>query len=423
QPLLDAVVDYMPSPLDVPAIKGVLPDSDQEDTRPSSDDAPFAALAFKIMNDPFVGSLTFTRVYSGHLTKGSVLNSVKEKKEKIGRMLLMHSNNREDIDEAFAGDIVAIAGLKETTTGDTLCDPANPIILERMEFPEPVIELSVEPKTKADQEKMGVALNRLAAEDPSFRVSTDHESGQTIIKGMGELHLDILVDRMKREFKVEANVGAPQVAYRETFTKPVDVEGKFVKQSGGRGQYGHVKIKFEPIDRDADFEFEEQIHGGVVPKEYFGAVQKGIDEQLKSGVLAGYPVLGVKAILYDGSYHEVDSNENAFRMAGGLAVKNAAKEGGAVLLEPIMKVEAVTPEEYMGDVMGDLSRRRGTVQGMEDTLSGKVIRAEVPLSEMFGYATDLRSMSQGRASYSMEFLKYSEAPRNIADDVISGKKS
>tara|TARA_B100000378_G_scaffold47695_1_gene35613 strand:+ start:1188 stop:3287 length:2100 start_codon:yes stop_codon:yes gene_type:complete len=424
QAMLDAVIEFLPAPDEVKAIQGVLDDEETVESRKSSDDEPFASLAFKIATDPFVGSLTFIRVYSGVLNSGdSVYNSVKQKKERVGRLLQMHANSREEIKEVRAGDIAACVGLKDVTTGDTLCDLNKVIVLERMEFPDPVISVAVEPKSKADQEKMGIALGRLAQEDPSFRVKTDEESGQTIISGMGELHLDILVDRMKREFKVEANIGAPQVAYRETFTKPVDVEGKFVKQSGGRGQYGHVKIKFEPIDRDADFEFEEQIHGGVVPKEYFGAVQKGIDEQLKSGVLAGYPVLGVKAILYDGSYHEVDSNENAFRMAGGLAVKNAAKEGGAVLLEPIMKVEAVTPEEYMGDVMGDLSRRRGTVQGMEDTLSGKVIRAEVPLSEMFGYATDLRSMSQGRASYSMEFLKYSEAPRNIADDVISGKKS
>jgi len=351
------------------------------------------------------------------------MNSVREKKERVGRLLQMHANSREEIKEVRAGDIAACVGLKDITTGDTLCDLNSVIVLERMEFPDPVISVAVEPKSKADQEKMGLALGRLAQEDPSFRVKTDEESGQTIISGMGELHLDIIVDRMKREFKVECNVGAPQVAYRETFTKPSDVEGKFVKQSGGRGQYGHVKVRFEPIDRDEEFQFAEEIHGGTVPKEYFGAVQKGIDEQLKAGVLAGYPILGVKATLYDGSYHEVDSNENAFRMAGALAVKNAAQVGGAVLLEPIMKVEAVTPEDYMGDVMGDLNRRRGMVQGMEDTMAGKVIRAEVPLSEMFGYATDLRSMSQGRASYSMEFLKYAEAPKNIAEEVISGKKS
>jgi len=424
QALLDAVIEYLPAPDEVKAIQGVLEDGETVESRESSDKAPFSALAFKIATDPFVGSLTFIRVYSGVLNSGdSVLNSVRQKKERVGRLLQMHANSREEIKEVLAGDIAACVGLKDITTGDTLCDLNNIIVLERMEFPEPVISVAVEPKSKADQEKMGLALGRLAQEDPSFRVKTDEETGQTIISGMGELHLDILVDRMKREFKVEANIGAPQVAYRETFTRAADVEGKFVKQSGGRGQYGHVKVKFEPIDRDEEFQFEEQIHGGTVPKEYFGAVQKGIDEQLQSGVLAGYPILGVKATLYDGSYHEVDSNENAFRMAGALAVKNAAKEAGAVLLEPMMKVEAVTPEDYMGDVMGDLNRRRGIVQGMEDTMAGKIIRAEVPLSEMFGYATDLRSMSQGRASYSMEFLKYAEAPKNIADEVISGKKS
>ena len=424
QALLDAVIEFLPAPDEVKAIQGVLPDGETVEARKSSDDEPFSALAFKIATDPFVGSLTFIRVYSGVLNSGdSVMNSVREKKERVGRLLQMHANSREEIKEVLAGDIAACVGMKDVTTGDTLCDMKSPIVLERMEFPDPVISVAVEPKSKADQEKMGLALGRLAQEDPSFRVKTDEETGQTIISGMGELHLDILVDRMKREFKVEANIGAPQVAYRETFTRAADVDGKFVKQSGGRGQYGHVKVKFEPIDRDEEFQFEEQIHGGSVPKEYFGAVQKGIDEQLQAGVLAGYPILGVKATLYDGSYHEVDSNENAFRMAGALAVKNAAKEAGAVLLEPIMKVEAVTPEDYMGDVMGDLNRRRGIVQGMEDTMAGKIIRAEVPLSEMFGYATDLRSMSQGRASYSMEFLKYAEAPKNIADEVISGKKS
>ena len=424
QALLDAVIEFLPAPDEVKAIQGVLEDGETVESRESSDDAPFSALAFKIATDPFVGSLTFIRVYSGVLNSGdSVMNSVREKKERVGRLLQMHANSREEIKEVRAGDIAACVGLKDITTGDTLCDLNSVIVLERMEFPDPVISVAVEPKSKADQEKMGLALGRLAQEDPSFRVKTDEESGQTIISGMGELHLDIIVARMKREFKVECNVGAPQVAYRETFTKPSDVEGKFVKQSGGRGQYGHVKVKFEPIDRDEEFQFAEEIHGGTVPKEYFGAVQKGIDEQLKAGVLAGYPILGVKATLYDGSYHEVDSNENAFRMAGALAVKNAAKEAGAVLLEPMMKVEAVTPEDYMGDVMGDLNRRRGMVQGMEDTMAGKVIRAEVPLSEMFGYATDLRSMSQGRASYSMEFLKYAEAPKNIAEEVISGKKS
>ena len=424
QALLDAVIEFLPAPDEVKAIQGVLADGETVESRKSADDEPFSALAFKIATDPFVGSLTFIRVYSGILNSGdSVLNSVREKKERVGRLLQMHANSREEIKQVLAGDIAACVGLKDITTGDTLCDLNKPIVLERMEFPDPVISVAVEPKSKADQEKMGLALGRLAQEDPSFRVKTDEETGQTIISGMGELHLDILVDRMKREFKVEANIGAPQVAYRETFTRAADVEGKFVKQSGGRGQYGHVKVKFEPIDRDEEFQFEEQIHGGSVPKEYFGAVQKGIDEQLQSGVLAGYPILGVKAVLYDGSYHEVDSNENAFRMVGALAVKNAAKEAGAVLLEPMMKVEAVTPEDYMGDVMGDLNRRRGIVQGMEDTMAGKIIRAEVPLSEMFGYATDLRSMSQGRASYSMEFLKYAEAPKNIADEVISGKKS
>ena len=424
QALLDAVIEFLPAPDEVKAIQGVLEDGETVESRESSDKAPFSALAFKIATDPFVGSLTFIRVYSGVLNSGdSVMNSVRQKKERVGRLLQMHANSREEIKEVLAGDIAACVGLKDITTGDTLCDLNNIIVLERMEFPDPVISVAVEPKSKADQEKMGLALGRLAQEDPSFRVKTDEETGQTIISGMGELHLDILVDRMKREFKVEANIGAPQVAYRETFTRAADVEGKFVKQSGGRGQYGHVKVKFEPIDRDEEFQFEEQIHGGTVPKEYFGAVQKGIDEQLQSGVLAGYPILGVKAVLYDGSYHEVDSNENAFRMAGALAVKNAAKEAGAVLLEPMMKVEAVTPEDYMGDVMGDLNRRRGIVQGVEDTMAGKIIRAEVPLSEMFGYATDLRSMSQGRASYSMEFLKYAEAPKNIADEVISGKKS
>ncbi|MEQ3723212.1 elongation factor G [Alcanivorax sp.] len=424
QALLDAVIEFLPAPDEVKAIQGVLPDGETVEARKSSDDEPFSALAFKIATDPFVGSLTFIRVYSGVLNSGdSVINSVREKKERVGRLLQMHANSREEIKEVLAGDIAACVGMKDVTTGDTLCDMKHPIVLERMEFPDPVISVAVEPKSKADQEKMGLALGRLAQEDPSFRVKTDEETGQTIISGMGELHLDILVDRMRREFKVEANIGAPQVAYRETFTRAADVDGKFVKQSGGRGQYGHVKVKFEPIDRDEEFQFEEQIHGGSVPKEYFGAVQKGIDEQLQSGVLAGYPILGVKATLYDGSYHEVDSNENAFRMAGALAVKNAAKEAGAVLLEPMMKVEAVTPEDYMGDVMGDLNRRRGIVQGMEDTMAGKIIRAEVPLSEMFGYATDLRSMSQGRASYSMEFLKYAEAPKNIADEVISGKKS
>ncbi|QSB44284.1 elongation factor G [Tsuneonella flava] len=417
QPLLDAIVDYMPSPLDVPAIKGVLPDSDQEDTRPSSDDAPFAALAFKIMNDPFVGSLTFTRIYSGKLAKGSVLNSVKDKKEKIGRMLLMHSNNREDIEEAFAGDIVALAGLKETTTGDTLCAERSPIILERMEFPEPVIELSVEPKTKADQEKMGVALNRLAAEDPSFRVSTDHESGQTIIKGMGELHLDILVDRMKREFKVEANVGAPQVAYREYLAKPVDVDYTHKKQSGGSGQFGRVKIKVEPGERGQGFIFQDEIKGGNIPKEYIPAIEKGIREQAESGYLVGFPIIDFTVTLYDGAYHDVDSSAIAFEIAGRGAMREVAQKAGIKLLEPIMKVEVVTPEEYLGDVIGDINSRRGQIQGTDTRGNAQAVEAMVPLANMFGYVNELRSFTQGRAQYSMQFSHYDEVPANVAQEV------
>ncbi|MBX7482655.1 elongation factor G [Qipengyuania qiaonensis] len=417
QPLLDAVVDYMPSPLDVPAIKGVKPESLEEDTRPSSDDAPFAALAFKIMNDPFVGSLTFTRIYSGQLAKGSVLNSVKEKKEKIGRMLLMHSNNREDIDEAFAGDIVAIAGLKETTTGDTLCASSAPIILERMEFPEPVIELSVEPKTKADQEKMGVALNRLAAEDPSFRVTTDHESGQTIIKGMGELHLDILVDRMKREFKVEANVGAPQVAYREYLGKPVDVDYTHKKQSGGSGQFGRVKVKVEPGERGQGFLFQDEIKGGNIPKEYIPAIEKGFREQAESGHLVGFPIIDFTVTLYDGAYHDVDSSAIAFEIAGRGAMREVADRSGIKLLEPIMKVEVVTPEDYLGDVIGDLNSRRGQIQGTDSRGNAQVVEANVPLANMFGYVNELRSFTQGRAQYSMQFSHYDEVPANVAQEV------
>ncbi|WP_100259032.1 elongation factor G [Qipengyuania seohaensis] len=417
QPLLDAVVDYMPSPLDVPAIKGVLPDSDEEATRPSSDDAPFSALAFKIMNDPFVGSLTFTRIYSGQLSKGSVLNSVKDKKEKIGRMLLMHSNNREDIDEAFAGDIVAIAGLKETTTGDTLCDASKPIILERMEFPEPVIELSVEPKTKADQEKMGVALNRLAAEDPSFRVTTDHESGQTIIKGMGELHLDILVDRMKREFKVEANVGAPQVAYREYLGKPVDVDYTHKKQSGGSGQFGRVKVKVTPGERGQGFVFEDSIKGGNIPKEYIPAIEKGFREQAESGHLVGFPIIDFTVELYDGAYHDVDSSAIAFEIAGRGAMREVADRSGIKLLEPIMKVEVVTPEDYLGDVIGDLNSRRGQIQGTDSRGNAQAVEANVPLANMFGYVNELRSFTQGRAQYSMQFSHYDEVPANVAQEV------
>ena len=417
QPLLDAVIDYMPSPLDVAAIKGVLPDSETEETRPSSDDEPFSALAFKIMNDPFVGSLTFTRIYSGQLRKGSVLNSVKDKKEKIGRMLLMHSNNREDIEEAFAGDIVAIAGLKETTTGDTLCDPSKPIILERMEFPDPVIELSVEPKTKADQEKMGVALNRLAAEDPSFRVSTDHESGQTIIKGMGELHLDILVDRMKREFKVEANVGAPQVAYRESLAREVEVTYTHKKQSGGSGQFGEAKVVVTPGERGQGIIFEDEIKGGNIPREYIPSVEKGMREQAESGYLVGFPIIDFTIRLIDGKYHDVDSSTVAFEITGRGAMREAAERGGIKLLEPIMKVEVVTPEDYLGDVIGDLNSRRGQIQGTDSRGNAQAVEAFVPLANMFGYVNELRSFTQGRAQYTMQFSHYDEVPANVAQEV------
>jgi len=417
QPLLDAVVDYLPSPVDVPAIKGVKPDSDEEDSRPSDDSAPLSALAFKIMNDPFVGSLTFTRIYSGKLSKGSVLNSVKDKREKVGRMLLMHSNNREDIDEAFAGDIVALAGLKETTTGDTLCDPAKPIILERMEFPEPVIELSVEPKTKADQERMGLALNRLAAEDPSFRVSTDHESGQTIIKGMGELHLEILVDRMKREFKVEANVGAPQVAYRESLARAVDVDYTHKKQSGGSGQFGRVKIRVVPGERGAGINFHDEIKGGNIPREYIPSVEKGMRETAATGSLVGFPIIDFDIHLTDGAYHDVDSSALAFEIAGRGAMREAAEKAGIKLLEPIMKVEVVTPEEYMGDVIGDLNSRRGQIQGTDSRGNAQVVEANVPLANMFGYVNELRSFTQGRAQYTMQFSHYDEVPANVAQEV------
>ena len=418
QALLDTVVNLMPSPLDVPPIKGIKED-DSEGVRPSSDDEPFAALAFKIATDPFVGTLTFFRVYSGVLRSGdTVYNPVKGKKERVGRILQMHSNTREEIKEVRAGDIAAAVGLKDMTTGDTLCDLKDVITLERMEFPDPVISVAVEPKTKADQEKMGVALGKLAQEDPSFRVHTDEESGQTIISGMGELHLDIIVDRMKREFKVEANVGRPQVAYRETIRKAVEAEGKFVRQSGGRGQYGHVKIKLEPMEQGGGYEFENNIVGGVVPREYINSVDKGIQEQVANGVIAGYPMVDVKATLFDGSYHEVDSSEMAFKVAGSMAFKNAAVIANPVLLEPLMKVEVVTPEDYLGDVMGDLNRRRGIVQGMEDGPAGKVINAHVPLSEMFGYATDLRSQTQGRATYTMEFDHYAEAPASVAEEII-----
>ncbi len=421
QAVLDAVIEYMPSPKEVKAIQGTIDDEgEQFEIREADDDAPFAALAFKIATDPFVGTLTFFRVYSGVINSGdSVYNSVKQKKERIGRIVQMHANSREEIKEVRAGDIAAGVGFKDVTTGDTLCDLEHKIVLERMEFPEPVISVAVEPKTKADQEKMGIALGKLAQEDPSFRVRTDEESGQTIISGMGELHLDILVDRMKREFKVEANIGAPQVAYRESIRNTVEVEGKFVRQSGGRGQYGHVWVKLEPQEAGTGFVFENAIVGGVVPKEYIGAVAKGIEEQLENGILAGYPVLDVKATLYDGSYHDVDSSEMAFKIAGSMAVKNAAKSANPALLEPMMKVEVVTPEEYMGDVMGDLNRRRGLVKGMGENSSGKVIDAEVPLSEMFGYATDVRSLSQGRASFTMEFSHYAEAPMNIAEAIMS----
>jgi elongation factor G len=421
QAMLDAVVEYMPSPVDVPPIKGE-DDRGNEVVRSSSDEQPFSALAFKIATDPFVGTLTFFRVYSGVLNSGdTVYNPVKSRKERVGRILQMHSNSREEIKEVRAGDIAAAVGLKDVTTGDTLSDLNNIVTLERMEFPEPVISVAVEPKTKADQEKMGIALGKLAQEDPSFRVHTDEETGQTIISGMGELHLDIIVDRMKREFGVEANVGKPQVAYRETIRKAIEQESKFVRQSGGRGQYGHVWLKIEPQEPGAGYEFVNAIVGGVVPKEYIPAVDKGIQEQMGNGVIAGFPLVDIKVTLFDGSYHDVDSSEMAFKIAGSMGLREGAAKASPVLLEPIMKVEVVTPEDYMGDVMGDLNRRRGLVQGMEDTPSGKQIKAEVPLSEMFGYATDLRSATQGRASYSMEFTKYNEAPANIAEAV--SKKS
>jgi elongation factor G len=422
QAMLDAVVEYMPAPTDVEAIKGILDDDVTEAVRAANDDEPFAALAFKIATDPFVGTLTFFRVYSGVLKSGdSVYNPVKMKKERIGRIVQMHANSREEVKEVYAGDIAAAIGLKDVTTGDTLCDLKDVIVLERMDFPDPVISVAVEPKTKADQDKMGVALSKLAQEDPSFRVNTDEESGQTIISGMGELHLEIIVDRMKREFNVEANVGAPQVAYRETIRKTVEQEGKFVRQSGGRGQYGHVWLRIEPQEMGAGYEFVNEIVGGVVPKEYIPAVDKGIQEQLKSGILAGYPVLDVKVSLFDGSYHDVDSNEMAFKIAGSMCFREGARKASPVLLEPIMKVEIATPEDYMGDVVGDINRRRGIILGMEDTPSGKVVSCEVPLAEMFGYATDLRSATQGRATYSMQFEKYNETPANIAEAII--KKS
>ena len=421
QAMLDSVIRYMPSPLDVPPIRGINDEGEFEDERPADDKAPFAALAFKIATDPFVGNLTFFRVYSGVLNAGdSIYNTVRDKKERIGRVLQMHANSREELKEVRAGDIAAAVGLKDVGTGDTLCDPNARITLERMEFPDPVISVAVEPKTQSDQEKMSVALGKLAKEDPSFRVRTDEESGQTIISGMGELHLDIIVDRMKREFSVEANIGKPQVAFRETIRKPVEQEGKFVRQTGGRGMYGHVWLKLEPLPGGSGYEFENAVVGGVVPRDYIGAVDKGVQEQMENGVLAGYPLVDVKVTLYDGSYHDVDSNEMAFKLAGSLALREGAMAASPVLLEPIMKVEVVTPEDYMGDVMGDLNRRRGLVGGMEDSVAGKIIRASVPLAEMFGYATDLRSATQGRATFSMEFEKYDETPKNIADAIVKG---
>ena len=419
QAMLDAVIDYMPAPTEVKAIEGVLEDGSAT-TCAADDNAPFAALAFKIATDPYVGTLTFFRVYSGSLDSGdTVYNPLKFRKERVGRMVQMHSNTREEIKQVLAGDIAAAIGLKDVTTGETLCDPNHIVTLEKMDFPEPVISVAVEPKSKADQEKMSIALGKLAQEDPSFRVETDEESGQTIISGMGELHLDVLVDRMRREFSVEANIGKPQVAYRETIKKTVEIEGKHVKQSGGRGQYGHVWLRLEPLDPDADYEFVNAIVGGIVPKEYIPAVDKGVQEQMKNGCLAGYPLLAMRVTLYDGSFHDVDSSEMAFKIAGSLALRKGALEADPALLEPIMSVEVVTPEDYMGDVMGDLNRRRGMVQGMEDSASGKVIDAEVPLSEMFGYATDLRSATQGRATFTMEFLKYAEVPGNIAEGIIN----
>ena len=419
QAVLDAVIDFLPAPDEVKAIRGVSPDDlEKEDSRSSSDDEPFSALAFKIATDPFVGTLTFIRVYSGVLSVGDgVVNSTKSKKERVGRMVQMHSNSRNEIKEVRAGDIAACIGLKDITTGDTICDLRNQIVLERMDFPEPVISVAVEPKSKPDQEKMSLALGKLAQEDPSFRVHTDEESGQTIISGMGELHLDVLVDRMKREFSVEANIGKPQVAYRETIKDTIEIEGKFVRQSGGRGQYGHVWLKLEPLGLDDEYEFVDKIVGGVIPKEYIPAVDKGIQEQMQNGVIAGYPLLALKATLFDGSFHDVDSSEMAFKIAGSMALKEGANKANPVLLEPVMKVEVVTPEEHMGDVVGDLNRRRGIILGMDEIPSGKTVQAEVPLAEMFGYATDLRSQTQGRASFSMEFLKYSDVPNNIAEQL------
>jgi elongation factor G len=417
QPLLDAVVDYLPSPLDIEDVQGVHMDTLEPDSRPPADDAPFSALAFKVMNDPFVGSLTFIRIYSGSLLKGTYLNSVKDKKEKVGRMLEMHANERKDVDEAFAGDIIALAGMKETTTGDTLCAERFPIILERMEFPDPVIELSVEPKTKADQEKMGIALNRLSAEDPSFRVSTDHESGQTIIKGMGELHLDIIVDRMRREFKVEANVGAPQVAYREYLAREVDVDYTHKKQSGGSGQFGRIKFTVKPGERGTGITFKDEVKGGNIPKEYIPSVEKGMRETAESGSLIGFPIIDFEISLYDGAYHDVDSSALAFEIAGRAGMREAAQKAGIKLLEPIMKVEVVSPEEYLGDVIGDMNSRRGQIQGTDTRGNAQVVEAMVPLANMFGYVNQLRSFTQGRANYSMFFNHYDEVPSNVAAEI------
>jgi len=422
QPLLDAVVDYLPSPVDIAAVKGFSPDTGEEIERKTSEDEPFCALAFKIMSDPYVGKLTFLRVYSGVLQAGSyVYNSTKNKKERVGRLLQMHANHREDIDAVYAGDICAAIGLSNTTTGDTLCDENHPIILESMEFPEPVIQVAIEPKTKADQEKMGIALQRLAEVDPTFKISTNHETGQTLIAGMGELHLEIIVDRMKREFKVEVNVGKPQVAYKETIKKSVKVEGKYIRQSGGRGQYGHVWLELEPLERGGGYEFVNKIVGGVIPKEFIPSVDAGVQEAMQSGVLAGYPVVDVRVTLFDGSYHEVDSSDMAFRIAAAQAFREGMKKAEPVLLEPIMKVEVVVPEEYMGDVMGDINARRGRIEGMELRGNAQVIRAYVPLAEMFGYATDLRSKTQGRGTYTMQFDHYEEVPKNIADKILEMK--
>ncbi|HHW70683.1 MAG TPA: elongation factor G [Clostridiales bacterium] len=420
QPLLDAIIDYMPSPVDIPAITGKDLETGEEVKRESSDDAPFSALAFKVMTDPYVGKLTFVRVYSGHLKAGSyVYNATKGKRERVGRILKMHANHREEIEEVFAGDIVGIVGLKNTSTGDTLCDEDSQVILESMEFPDPVIQIAIEPKTKVGQDKMSVALQKLSEEDPTFRAYTDEETGQTIIAGMGELHLEVIVDRLLREFKVEANVGKPQVAYRETIRKPVKVEGKFIRQSGGRGQYGHVWLEVEPLEAGAGYEFVDKIVGGVVPKEYIPAVSAGVEEAMHSGILGGYPVVDIRVTLYDGSYHEVDSSEMAFKIAGSMALKEALKKGDPVLLEPMMKVEVTVPEEYMGDVIGDINSRRGRVEGMDSHAGAQIIRCIVPLSEMFGYATDLRSRTQGRGNYVMQFSHYEEVPKNIAEKIIS----